>query len=191
MRQRHQLITHVNSVWPSLGRTAWAKLLCTEKWPLPNAFRVCGPWGVTSPPVTLIFFPMCLLAPNGASHSVHLRMSSSHVETSPSGAALMNTSLVITCFQKQTGALRRTVEALPKAAQAMPGLHGSEEDTAAPPQKEFFLALPHRFHRKQAQQIQKKQVDLEWGGGFIMEPSYHPPQIQREVTKARAFRGGN
>lgn len=137
------------------------------------------------------FFPMCLLAPNGASHSVHLRMSSSHVETSPSGAALMNTSLVITCFQKQTGALRRTVEALPKAAQAMPGLHGSEEDTAAPPQKEFFLALPHRFHRKQAQQIQKKQVDLEWGGGFIMEPSYHPPQIQREVTKARAFRGGN
>lgn len=73
----------------------------------------------------------------------------------------------------------------------MPGLHGSEEDTVAPQQNEFFVALVHLFQRKQARQIQNKQVDLEWRDGFIIDPSYHPPQIQREVTKARAFRGGN
>ena len=77
-------------------------------------------------------------------------------------------------FSQTTSALRGTVEALPRAAQAMPGLHGSEEDTVAPQQNEFFVALVHLFQRKHARQIQNKQVDVEWGDGFIIDPSYHP-----------------
>ena len=133
----------------------------------------------------------------GQTEFIDLRMSSNHVETTPARTNGIQRRRIVEHFSVDHSSVDKngTVATLPRAAQAMPGLHIFEEDTVAPPQDElFFVVFGHFFNRKQMRQIlanSKRASGLGMGRWFHHRPLVSPSSDPKEVTKARAFRGEN